>query len=441
MLGEKTITADNELTIAGCNVVELARKMGTPLYLYDEEHMRSNMREYMTSFSESYPTSVVAYAGKAFLCSAFCRIIQQEGLWLDVVSGGEYYLARQANFPPERIIFHGNNKTDWERREVLKRGIGRWVIDSEMELEWLMEEAQNYSKGKLPVLFRITPGIDPHTHRHITTGTVDSKFGLPIEGGVAERAIAQALLSPWIEVCGVHCHIGSQISSLEPFEKAAEIMLEFMASFQKAKDFVLRELDMGGGLGVPYLDQEKEKFPSISQYVMAITDKVKETCARLSFPLPFLLVEPGRSIVNTAGSTVYQVGVIKEVPGGKKYVAVDGGMSDNPRPILYDARYQAVVANRVLSDTREVVSIAGKCCESGDVLINEIELPKMESGDILLVEGTGAYNFSMASRYNLLPCPGVVFLRQGEPYLVVRPENWGDLVQKDLIPDYLGKEC
>ena len=383
MLGNKSINKDNHLEIAGCDVVNLAQTMGSPLYVYDEALLRSNMQEYEKSFRENYPHFSLAYAGKAFLCSALCSIIKEEDWWLDVVSGGEYYLASTANFPVEKIIFHGNNKTNEERRLVLREGVGRWVVDNEVELNLLLEEASSYASYKVPLFFRLTPGVDPHTHQYITTGKIDSKFGFLL--GEAENAILKAIQSEDLEVWGLHCHIGSQIDHIEPFLKAAEVMLQFMVDFRKKHGFVFRELDLGGGLGVPYTDEEKSRFPSSHFYVKEISEKVKEMCGELSYPLPRLYIEPGRSVVNTAGSTIYRVGSVKEIPGIKKYVAVDGGMTDNPRPVLYGAKYQAHIGNRVAGE-REKVSVVGKCCESGDVLIEEIELPSPSPGDVLVVE-------------------------------------------------------
>lgn len=436
MLGQKKVNELDHLEIGLWDVVALAEQFGTPLYVFDEEEIRHAIRAYKKAFSESYPRFQIAYAGKAFLCAAMCRLVEEEGLWLDVVSGGEYFVAQQSGFPADRIIFHGNNKTDSERLLALQGGVGRWVIDSFEELEHLLEEGKRYAHGRIPVFFRITPGIDPHTHAYITTGKVDSKFGFPLLEGIAERAIALALTSAHLEVRGLHCHIGSQIQTIEPFLKAAEILLDFMALLRAKYGVTLEELDLGGGLGVPYRDEEKTSFPSIFAYVTALCEKVREKCVSLSYPLPILFVEPGRSIVNTAGSTLYRVGFVKEVPGVRKYVAVDGGMTDNPRPILYGARYQAIVGNRVEGKNvpRERVTVVGKCCESGDVLIPEIELPRVQKGDILVVEGTGAYNYSMASNYNLIPRPGVVFVRNDIARLVVRPESFSDLLRRDLVP-------
>jgi len=437
MLGNKAFNQKNHLEIAGCDIVQLAEEFGTPLYVYDEALLRSNIKDYQKRLKELHPDSTIAYAGKAFLCSAMCRLLDQESMWLDVVSGGEYYVARESGFPTERLLFHGNNKSPQERELVLKNGIGRWVIDSEWELALLSKEAKNYLHGKLPVFFRITPGIDPHTHAYITTGKVDSKFGLTLVDGIAQRVIRQALSYENLDVKGLHCHIGSQIDSLEPFINTIKAMVRFMDSFKEQNNFVFSELDLGGGLGVPYLEEQKGKFPSVQEYVEAIAKTLQEECEKYQYPLPKLFIEPGRSIVNNAGNTVYTVGTIKEIPGIKKYIAVDGGMTDNPRPILYDARYQAIIANRVNQGSPEMVSVVGKCCESGDVVIQQTETISVQNGDILVVEGTGAYNYSMASNYNLIPRPGVVFIRDGKPYLVVRPEGWYDLVRRDILPEYL----
>jgi len=390
MLGNKAFNQKNHLEIAGCDIVQLAEEFGTPLYVYDEALLRSNIKDYQKRLKELHPDSTIAYAGKAFLCSAMCRLLDQESMWLDVVSGGEYYVARESGFPTERLLFHGNNKSPQERELVLKNGIGRWVIDSEWELALLSKEAKNYLHGKLPVFFRITPGIDPHTHAYITTGKVDSKFGLTLVDGIAQRVIRQALSYENLDVKGLHCHIGSQIDSLEPFINTIKAMVRFMDSFKEQNNFVFSELDLGGGLGVPYLEEQKGKFPSVQEYVEAIAKTLQEECEKYQYPLPKLFIEPGRSIVNNAGNTVYTVGTIKEIPGIKKYIAVDGGMTDNPRPILYDARYQAIIANRVNQGSPEMVSVVGKCCESGDVVIQQTETISVQNGDILVVEGTGA---------------------------------------------------
>lgn len=434
MLGKKAYTHNGHLEIAGCDVVELAREMGTPLYIFDEELVRSSMAAYRDELSRVLPECTVAYAGKAFLCSALCGVIEQEGLWLDAVSGGEYYLALANGFPTGRIIFHGNNKLRQEREMVLAEGVGRWVVDGEMELETLLKEAHSYRQGRVPVYLRITPGVDPHTHEFITTGKIDSKFGFPMLDGIAARALQKAVDSGVCDVRGIHCHIGSQIDTLEPFERALEVMVGFMADFRDQTGYVLSELDVGGGLGVPYLDSDRERFPSIADYCRRMGTLLREHCANRDFPLPRLVVEPGRSIVNTAGNTLYRVGTVKDIPGVKRYIAVDGGMTDNPRPILYGAVYQAVLAVKPGEEATDTYSVVGKCCESGDIVINECSLPPVRPGDLLLVEGTGAYNYSMASNYNMMPRPGVVFLREGKAAMVVRPESWYDLVRRDVIP-------
>ena len=435
MLGNKAYNQSGHLEIAGCDVVNLASEMGTPLYIFDEELLRKAMAAYRNGLAQVVPESTVAYAGKAFLCSALCGLIEQEGLWLDAVSGGEYYLALVSGFPTTRIIFHGNNKMREEREMVLAEGVGRWVVDGEEELDTLLEEAPSYRHGKMPVYFRITPGVDPHTHEFITTGKVDSKFGFPLMEGIASRALQKAVDSGLVDVMGIHCHIGSQIDSLEPFEQTVKVMVDFMADFRDRTGFVLTELDMGGGLGVPYLDADLGRFPSIDDYCRGLGAQLRSQCERRSFPLPRMVIEPGRSIVNTAGSTLYRVGTVKNIPGVKRYIAVDGGMTDNPRPVLYGAKYQAVLGVRTTDREAHEYTVVGKCCESGDIIINECSLPSVKSGDLLLVEGTGAYNHSMASNYNMIPRPGVVFSREGKALMVERPESWYDLVRRDVIPE------
>ncbi|HSV31798.1 MAG TPA: diaminopimelate decarboxylase [Atribacteraceae bacterium] len=438
MLGNKSYNERGCLTIAGCDLATLGQELGTPLYIIDEDWLRQTMREYRSAFARFYPDSTIAYAGKAFLTSALCRILLEEGLWLDTVSGGEFYLAMQSGFSTSRILFHGNNKQEQEIDIVFNEGIGRWVVDSEQELDMLLNEAPRSRKGKLPLFFRITPGIDPHTHEFITTGRVDSKFGLPLVEGIAHRVIERSLQSGLFEIKGLHCHIGSQVASLDPFLKTVDAMVEFMVAFRQATGYIFAELDVGGGLGVPYLDEEEGRFPTIEEYAQAVSVRLRERCRKAGYPLPHLFVEPGRSIVNIAGSTLYRVGTVKRIPGVKTYVAVDGGMTDNPRPILYGARYQAQIVNRFPGDgARESFSIVGKCCESGDVIIPETVMAPIEPGDYLLVEGTGAYNYSMASNYNYLPRPGVVFLSGGVARLVVRPENWYDLIRRDITPEEL----
>ncbi|ACX52411.1 diaminopimelate decarboxylase [Ammonifex degensii KC4] len=427
------VNAVGHLEIGEVDTVHLAREYGTPLYVLDEEVFRANCRRYLCSLG---PGNRAAYAGKALLTLAICRICQEEGLYLDVVSAGELYTAVKAGFPPERLYFHGNNKSLQEIEMGLELGVGRFVVDNFYELELLEERAR--ALGKKPaILLRLTPGIEAHTHEYIRTGQLDSKFGFPLATGVAEEAVRRALSSPHLELVGLHCHIGSQILRLEPFQEAARVMVAFAASIRRKTGWVMEELDLGGGLGIRYTAEDDP--PAIEDYVQAILRAVEEACQEEGLPLPRIVVEPGRSIVGPAGITLYTVGAIKEIPGVRTYVAVDGGMADNPRPALYQARYEAVLANRMLEPPAVEVAVAGKCCESGDILIPAIKLPRPQPGDILAVFATGAYNYSMSMNYNRLPRPAMVLVRGGEVDLIVARETLEDLISHDRVPERLWK--
>lgn len=427
------INTRGHLEVGGCDAVALAEEFGTPLYVMDEEEIRSNCRRYLQAFAVNYPACRVAYAGKAFLTLAMVRLVAQEGLCLDVVSGGELYTAFQAGFPGEGIIFHGNNKSPEELAMALANGVGRYVVDSFSELYLLSQLAQAQQKTAA-IYLRVNPAIGPKTHHYIQTGQVDSKFGFAI-GSQALSAAALAAQLPGLELVGLHCHIGSQIMELKPFELAAEAMVNLLARIQGELGLNLTELDLGGGLGIRYLPEDTP--PSIEAYVAALTGAVKAACQAQGLTLPLLVVEPGRSMVGEAGTTLYRVGASKEVEGIRKYVAVDGGMMFNLRPALYDARYQALVANRPEAACQERVTIVGKACESGDILIRDIQLPKLNRGDVLAEFSTGAYHFSMASNYNRFARPAVVWVREGKATLVVRRESFSDLVKNDIIPAHL----
>lgn len=429
LYGTQRINRYGHLEIGGCDVVDLAKKFSTPLYILDEELIRKNCQTYIKEFQKRVRDFEVVYAGKANLSIGLCRIIKEEGLSLDVVSGGEIYTALKAKFPPEKIYFHGNNKSEEEIILALKSNIGKIVVDSEDELKLLQKLLERFKK-KQKILLRVTPGIKPKTHTYIQTGQIDSKFGLGIENGEAMRVIKKVKDFKNIIFSGIHCHIGSQIFDLKSFEIATEIMIKFREDIKKQIGFYLEEVNLGGGLGIRYTEEDNP--PSISQYVRTITEAVKKTCNSFSSPLPKIVVEPGRSIVGEAGITAYTVGVIKEIPGIRKYVAVDGGMADNPRPALYSAKYQAIIANKANKKKKEIVSIAGKCCESGDMLIWDIKLPVVERGDILVVFCTGAYNYSMASNYNRLPRPATVLVKEGKAELLIRRETYEDVVRCDV---------
>jgi len=429
--GTMEINDEGILEIGGCEVNKIAEEYGTPLYILDEKEIRDNCRAYRKAFEEWYPNSETIYASKAFMSLTMCRIVDEEGLGLDVVSGGELYTALEADFPVEKIYFHGNNKTPEELEMALEAGIGRIVVDNNYELELLNGIAAEKDKV-VDILIRVTPGVEAHTHSYIQTGQTDSKFGVGIQNGLALETIKNAIKLDNISVKGIHCHIGSQIFNLESFGLAVDVMLDFVEDVKEETDLVMEELNLGGGIGIKYT--EDDQTVDINEYAKIVSQAIQEKCDELEIPLPKVINEPGRSIIGTAGSTIYTVGSIKQIPDIRKYVAVDGGMPDNIRPALYDAEYEAIVVNKADQETEEVVSITGKCCESGDMLIWDIELPELESGDILLVSCTGAYGYSMANNYNSLPKPGVVLVNDGQVEEIIRREQYQDLVAKEEIP-------
>lgn len=426
--GTMRVNDRGHLEIGGCDTVELARTFGTPLYVIDEAHLRDNCRTYRSAFG---PDNHVIYAGKTLLTMAICRIVEEEGLGLDVVSGGELHTALAARFPASRIYFHGNNKSPAEIRMGLEAGVHRFIVDNILELERLDRTAGELGLTA-SVLLRLQPGIEAHTHAYIQTGKIDSKFGFPIATGQALEAVRRALTLPNIRLRGLHCHIGSQIFELKAFAEAARVMLGFAREAREATGWTLSELNLGGGLGIYYV--EGDEPPTIGDLAQTIRSTVGETAAESGLPVPRIMVEPGRSLIGPAGTTLYTVGAVKEIPGIRTYAAVDGGMGDNPRPALYQARYEAAVANRMTAPAETLVSIAGKCCESGDMLIWDIRLPALEPGDILAVPATGAYTYSMASNYNRLPRPAMVLVRDGTAELVVRRESYADLTRNDIVP-------
>ena len=428
--GTMRVNERGHLEIGGCDCVELAKEFGTPLYVFDELLIRENCRRYKKAFAQNYPAEArICYAGKAFLTLAMCRLVDEEGLWLDVASGGELFTALQAKFPPERIYMHGNFKTEDELKAAVRNKVGRVVVDCMEELERLNSIAASQNTVA-EILLRLTPGVEAHTHEYIRTGQIDTKFGFHIENGIAFEAVKKALSLKNLKLRGFHCHIGSQIFETEPYRIAVEQMFSFAAMVRSETGFVMQELNLGGGLGVRYVPEDDP--PSIESFVAAICDAVKETASRFGFELPSLAIEPGRSIVGEAGTTLYTIGVVKEIPKVRTYVSVDGGMSDNPRPALYGARYFAVVANKANRTPNKVVTVAGKHCES-DILIRDIALADPEPGDILAVFTTGAYHYSMASNYNRFPRPAVVFVKDGKAKLVVRRETYDDLLKCDQL--------
>ena len=424
------INEKGHLTIGGCDTVELAETYGTPLYVMNEEVIRQALRAYVQSMETYYPQGGrVAYASKACCFLEMYRIAAQEGCGADVVSGGELYTALRAGMPAERLDFHGNNKPQGERRIALEAGVGRIVVDNPAELRRLSSIAQDMG-STAAILLRVTPGIDAHTHQFIRTGQIDSKFGLTLENGEALAAAREALSLPGIDLKGFHCHIGSQIFDVDPFAHAADVMLRFMARVRGETGATLTELNLGGGFGIRYTDRDQPK--PFGAYMKQVSAVMSQTAAELDFPLPFIILEPGRSVAAPAGITLYTVGAVKSIPGVREYVSVDGGMGDNPRYALYKAAYTVVAANRMREPNTRVMTISGRCCESGDLIQENVPLPDCEHGDILAVLGTGAYNYSMSSNYNRLPRPAVVMVMDGTSRVVVKGETYEDLIRNDV---------
>ncbi|MDU6307046.1 MAG: diaminopimelate decarboxylase [Clostridium sp.] len=424
------INEQGHLSIGGCDTVQLAEQFGTPLYVMDENQIRSNCRRYQSSFEKHYQgRGMTVYASKAFNCKAICRIIEEEGLGLDVASGGELYTAIQAGFPAERIHFHGNNKTEQEIRLALEYEIGHFIADNLTELQTIDRLAKE--AGKVAhVSLRVKPGIDAHTHSFIQTGQIDSKFGFALETGEAMEAVEAALKYQNIDLKGVHCHIGSQIFESSPFVLAAEVMLQFIADIKAKTGIEIEELNLGGGFGIHYA-QDDAPLP-YDQYMELVSTAVFRKCEELDLKVPFIFIEPGRSMVGEAGITLYHIGGIKHIPDIRTYVSVDGGMTDNPRYILYQAKYTALIANKANQPAETKVTIAGKCCESGDLIQEDAMIQEPQIGDVLAVLSTGAYNYSMASNYNRNPRPAVVMVKDGNPRVVIRRESYEDLIRNDL---------
>ncbi|MDQ0149487.1 diaminopimelate decarboxylase [Eubacterium multiforme] len=423
-------TEENTLVIGGVKTTKLAEEFGTPLYVMDEELLRDNCRKYFTSFKCKERGNKVAYAGKAFLTLAMCKLVEEEGLYLDVVSGGELYTAYKADFPLERVLFHGNNKTLEEINMGVKLGVGTFVVDNLFEIEQLNQISKK--EGRIQNIYlRITPGIEAHTHEYIKTGQIDSKFGFAPVGDNIINAIKRAIKLENVNLCGLHCHIGSQIFEIAPYEDAAEIMIKLIKRIKDKTGYLIKELDLGGGFGIYYSNEDKPK--ETEEYCNAILNKVDEVCKEINLEKPTLIIEPGRSIAGNAGITLYTIGSIKNIPSIRKYVSVDGGMTDNIRPALYNARYECIVANRVIYDSNEKVTISGKCCESGDILLKAIKIPSVLSGDLLAVMSTGAYGYSMSNNYNKIPKAAVVMVNDGEIRIICKRESYDDIIKNEVI--------
>ena len=422
---------DNVLHIGGVNTLDLVKKYKTPLYVFDEELIRNKCREYIKSFKVKENGNKVAYAGKAFLTKYMCKLVCEEGLCLDVVSGGELYTAYKAGMPMENILFHGNNKTVDEVKLGIELGVGRFVVDNFYELDLIEKFCLENNKTQ-KIYFRVTPGIDAHTHKYIRTGQIDSKFGFALINGDFYKAVEKVKQYKNIELVGIHAHIGSQIFEIKPFLDEVEIMLKLLKEVNENNDDInLTEVDLGGGIGVYYTEEDNPK--TISEFCEAIINKADEVCEELNIKRPTLLIEPGRSLVANAGSTIYTVGSIKEIKNVRTYVSVDGGMTDNIRPSLYQADYECGIVNKInKTGHNHKVTIAGKCCESGDILISDTEIGDINSGDILITTTTGAYGYSMASNYNKIPKNPVVFVQNGEDKLACKRQSYEDLLALEV---------
>ena len=423
-----SVGPEGHLRIGGCDAVELAAEHGTPLYVYDAGTIRAMCREFVAEFGSRYPDSRVLYASKAYLGPAMARLIAAEGLGIDVVSGGELAVARAVGIEPADVFFHGNNKSPAEVSEAMDYGIGRFVADSFHELELIEREAARRGTVQ-PVMLRISPGIDAHTHAKTTTGILDTKFGFPIQTGDAGRAVRLALAAEHLDLVGAHIHLGSPIFELEPYSLGIDAALTFLAPLC-GEGLSLRDFSPGGGFAVGYT--EGRLPPPVSAYADVICRTVTERCRGLGIPEPRLLIEPGRAIAARAGVALYSVGGIKDIPGIRRYVSVDGGMGDNIRPALYGARYEALLANRAAERATDAVRVVGKYCETGDILVEEALLPSPRTGDLVALPASGAYGMSMAGNYNLNPRPAVVMVEDGRARLVRRRETYADMLAPEL---------
>jgi len=425
---DTSVNSHGNLTIGGNDVTSLAEKYGTPLYVYDEVTIRTMARQFISEFTSRYSKTKVAYASKAFLNKSMAKIAHEENLELDVVSGGEIATAAAAGFPTAKMHFHGNNKTPQELTEAVSSGVETIVVDGFQELDLLNQIAQslNVVQG---IMLRLSPSIDAHTHGHTTTGILDVKFGFSIETGESSIAIRQALQSSNLDLKGIHFHLGSPIFELEPYSTAIDTVLEYLSQFT-SEGLNLREFSPGGGFAIGYTRGNPP--PPISSYAEVITSMLKTKCSDLGIDPPDLIIEPGRSIVGRAGVAVYTVGVIKEIPTVRTYVSLDGGMGDNIRPALYGSEYEAVLANKVLNSNKKTVTLAGKYCESGDLLVKDISLPHIDPGDIVAIPSSGAYCLAMSSNYNMNPRPAVVMVSEGKSRLIRKRETYKDLIALDL---------
>lgn len=425
-----SVNGEGNLTFAGQDVTVLAKQYGTPLYLLDENKIRENCRTYIDAMRKAFGDNfAVLYASKANSFKRIYNIVNEEGMYADVVSSGEIYTALKSGFPLSHTYFHSNNKTDADVEFAINNGVGHFVVDNAEELEVINRFAAE--KGiKQPVLLRLTPGIDTHTYEAVNTGKVDSKFGTAIETGQAEQMVKYALSFANIKLCGFHCHIGSMVFDSDTFLRGSEIMLKFISDMKDKFGFITEQLNLGGGYGVRYV--ESDPSINIDANILQVGEFIKNKSKQLGISVPKILMEPGRSIVADAGMTLYTVGTVKQITGYKNYVSVDGGMTDNPRYALYQSKYTVMLANKAAEKADFVCDVVGRCCESGDIIQPGVSLPKAARGDILAVCTTGAYNYSMAMNYNRIPRPPIVMLKDGDSYVAVRRETFDDIIANDL---------
>ncbi|MDD4688984.1 MAG: diaminopimelate decarboxylase [Eubacteriales bacterium] len=417
------------LTLGGISLKDIAKKYGTPAYVMDEDTIVKNACVYRDATKKYYDgESLILYASKAFSCKYIYKLVSELGLGTDVVSGGELYTALKAGMPAEKIYFHGNNKTPDEIKLAVDNNVGCFVVDNITELNRINDYAKSVNKT-VDIAFRIKPGVEAHTHEFIMTGQIDSKFGVALETGEAEEAYILASKMSNINIVGVHCHIGSQIFDFQPFESAVETMLSFVVLLKEKHNIIVSQLNLGGGYGIKYTSQDAHV--PYEMFISKISDKINKVCEENNLSKPMLLMEPGRSIVGAAGLTLYTVGNVKNIPNVRTYVSIDGGMSDNPRYILYNAEYEAKLVSNPDGQADETVTIAGKCCESGDIIIKDAKMPKISEGDLLAVLSTGAYNYSMSSNYNRIPRPPVVFVSGGKDKVVIERESYDDILKND----------
>jgi len=430
------VNKDGHLMIDGCNSQELVEQFGSPLYAYSETVISNQCKEIREDFLNKYPNTRAMYAAKAFLTTGFCKLLQREGLGIDVVSGGELYTAIKANIDPEMIEFNGNNKTEEEIRAALEYNIGRIIVDNPDELKFLESICREMNK-KVKVIYRITPNVKVETHKYIQTAQKDSKFGFPLNEEIIYPAIKAGIDSDHINFIGFHFHIGSQLFQNEAYLKALDVVFLLMQETRRRYKYDITELNVGGGFGIKYLKSDEKK--PYRYFLEPIMKKIDEFCKEHSFTRPVIVIEPGRSIVGEAGVTLYKVGNIKEIPNVKNYISIDGGMTDNLRVALYQSKYEVILANRAIDKKDYTASICGKCCESGDILITDAKIPKPKRGDILATFSTGAYGYSMSNNYNKNTTPAVVLCKEGQVDLLVKRQSYEKMIENEIIPQRLLK--